>query len=371
MSFVVVGGGIYGLFIAYHLINEGADVTIIDQTEPGSWSRAAVGLLEYKALGINIINTFSYLMQFINMIRKNDATIKYIDKNWIFKYFSKLGRKIPENIINAIKIMNDHSRETYRRLAEEKNDFEYSEEPYYELTNNVENVIKKAKKDPLNPKFEVSELMGRYAIIFKDTAKLSTDLLINRLLRELERSKTRFIKAFVWDINEDSVYLNNGRIVKSDTIIVAAGYYSSILGIPIMPFKGFGIRIKSTTKFNYIVSFDDLGIFILPFNNWLKISSRFDPDSSIDTKPLREIIKRIKRVISDFEIIDITIGYRPCAPDGLPIIDKINDKIFVATGGCRLGWTQAPGAAKLIVDLALGKIKQTSFNIKRFSNEFK
>lgn len=70
MSFVVVGGSIYGLFIAYHLINEGADVTIIDQTEPGGWSRAAVGLLEYRALGINIINTFSYLMLFINMIRK-------------------------------------------------------------------------------------------------------------------------------------------------------------------------------------------------------------------------------------------------------------------------------------------------------------
>jgi len=35
MVFVVVGGGIFGLFTAYHLVNEGVDVVLIEQGEPG------------------------------------------------------------------------------------------------------------------------------------------------------------------------------------------------------------------------------------------------------------------------------------------------------------------------------------------------
>ncbi len=71
-------------------------------------------------------------------------------------------------------------------------------------------------------------------------------------------------------------------------------------------------------------------------------------------------------MLGDLEVIDVAIGYRPCTPDGLPIIDRIGEKTYVATGGCRLGWTQAPGAAKLITDMALGKTKETPLKLSRF-----
>ena len=32
MDIIIVGGGVYGLFIAYHLVNEGLKVTLIDHT---------------------------------------------------------------------------------------------------------------------------------------------------------------------------------------------------------------------------------------------------------------------------------------------------------------------------------------------------
>lgn len=74
--------------------------------------------------------------------------------------------------------------------------------------------------------------------------------------------------------------------------------------------------------------------YSLYHSGWFKVTSRFDPDCDIDSGPLREVVRRARSVFGDFEVIDVTIGYRPCTPDGLPII---GDKTYMATGGCRLG----------------------------------
>ncbi len=336
MVFVVVGGGIFGLFTAYHLVNEGVDVVLIEQGEPGGWSRAAAGLIEYRIFGSNLINAPGYIVKYLRMIRSGDAVIRYINTNWLFKYLGGYGHGIPSDIIETIRLINDNSRSVYRRLAEEGNDFEYSEEPYYKLTSNIEGAIEETKRDPLNPKFEVTEFMGREALAFYDTARLSTDLLVSRLLREVG-SRVRIVKSFVWDVGDGEVYLGNGDVLRGDAVIITTGYWASTLGIPVMPFRGFGIRVRASRRIEHMVSFDDLGIFVIPFSGWFKVTSRFDPDCDIDTGPLREIVRRVSSILGNVEIIDVTIGYRPCTPDDLPVIDRISDKTHVATGGCRLG----------------------------------
>ena len=205
-------------------------------------------------------------------------------------------------------------------------------------------------------------------IVFRSylVAELSTDLLINRLLRELE-GKVRFVKALALGIEGNKVLLSSGKAVTGDAVIVTAGYWSATLGIPVMPFRGFGIRVRTSTKLNAVVSFEDLGIFAVPFSNWVKVTAGFEPDPSIDTGPVMEILRRARSVFGELELIDVAIGYRPCTPDGLPIIDRIGESTYVATGGCRLGWTQAPGVAKLVTDLTLGRTKETKFKVVRFN----
>jgi len=134
-----------------------------------------------------------------------------------------MGRGSLGITLDALRPINEYSRSVYRRLAEEGNDFEYSEEPYYKLTSNIEGAIKEARRDPLDPRFDVVEFMGRQALAFYDTAKLSTDLLVNRLLREIG-GKARVIKGFVWDVGDGEVYLGNGDVLRGDAVIVTAGY---------------------------------------------------------------------------------------------------------------------------------------------------
>jgi len=367
MDVIIVGGGVYGLFIAYHLVNEGLKVTLIDHNEPGAWSKAAVGILEYNMFSANMINSMSYMMRYIKMLRNGETELRYINTRWLRIYLRSMTRRrdIFDKAINAVKNINNYSRKIYRAFAEEKNDFEYSEEPLYEIAKDIEKIIKEAKKDPLNPKYEIVEIMGRQAVAYHDVAKLSTDLFIKRLLKDLEK-KIFFRKAFVWDVHKDAVYLDNGEILRGEKIIVSAGYWTSTLEIPIAPFKGYGLRIRSSFKLRNMIYSDEKGIFMAPFSRWIKISSRFDPDSGVETRPLRDIIRRSREILGDLEVIDISIGYRPCTPDGLPIIDRINEKIYVSTGGCRLGWTQAPGAAKITSDLVLERIRETPFKLNRF-----
>ena len=354
------------MFVAYHLVSEGVGVTIIEQGEPGSWSRAAAGLIEYRTFNINRINAPGYIIRYLGMVRRGEASIRYLRTDWLVKYLRNYGRGIPSDLIEGIKEINDYSRRFYRSLSEELNDFEYSEEPYYELTSDIESAIRDAGKDPLNPKFEVVEFMGREAIAFYDTAKLSTDLLVNRLLRELE-GRVRFVRALALGIEGSKVLLSSGKTITGDAVIVTAGYWSSTLGIPVMPFRGFGIRVRPSAKLNAAVSFEDLGIFAIPFSNWVKVTAGFEPDPSIDTGPVMEILRRARSVFGELELIDVAIGYRPCTPDGLPIIDRVGENTYVATGGCRLGWTQAPGVAKLVTDLTLGRTKETKFKVARFN----
>jgi len=64
-------------------------------------------------------------------------------------------------------------------------------------------------------------------------------------------------------------------------------------------------------------------------------------------------------------VLDAKIGYRPCTPDGFPIVDKIGD-VIVATGNCRLGWTFGPAMGKLAADMALGKRGIDELGLSRF-----
>jgi glycine/D-amino acid oxidase-like deaminating enzyme len=56
------------------------------------------------------------------------------------------------------------------------------------------------------------------------------------VLREIG-GKARVIKGFVWDVGDGEVYLGNGDVLRGDAVIVTAGYWSSTLGIPVMPFR--------------------------------------------------------------------------------------------------------------------------------------
>ncbi|MEM0463174.1 MAG: FAD-dependent oxidoreductase [Pyrobaculum sp.] len=362
--FVVVGGGVTGLFSALYLRAEGADVLVFDPA-PGAWSRAAAGVLEPTKFEINRINVRGYPIRYLKMWLKGKARVTRLDWRWILAYLKVYGRDYSPDVWSYVKELAFFSLSTYRRLAEAKNDFEYREEPLYEIVEDVEEEAKALKADPLSPRFEIGEVGGKAAIVYLDAAVISTDLAAERLYREAEEAGVKFIKRRVVSVSENGVLAEGGHTVKADGVIVAGGWWARELGVPIAPMKGYGFRVKTAARLGRTIADFVSGVFLVPFRDWVKITGRFDFDPTDDYTPSSAVLDAARAWIRDFSVVDMAVGYRPCSPDGLPVIEK-RGQVVIATGGCRLGWTLGPGIAKAAVDLALGRTPSTPLTTMRF-----
>jgi D-proline dehydrogenase (EC 1.4.99.-) len=333
----------------------------VEQGSVGGWSRAAAGILEFTRFVINRINVRSYPKKYISMMVRGDARIKTWDWKWISTYLKVWGREPPQEMWEAIKTLGDFSWRQYRALAEAKNDFDYAEEPLYEVGIDVEKALEEAKRDPLSPKVEVGTCCGREALAYLDAAKLATDAFIERMMRELEGAQ--FVNRKVQEVAGGEVWLEGGDVLRGDAVVVAAGHWARRLGVPVAPFKGYGFRTTAKAEKMFIEM--SKGVAVVPLSKWTKVTGRFDLDGTEDHGPAQRVLQRAREMLGNFEVIDTAVGYRPCTPDGFPVVDRIGT-VTVVTGACRLGWTYGPALGKLAADLALGRRGLEALSMARF-----
>jgi glycine/D-amino acid oxidase-like deaminating enzyme len=353
----IVGGGIIGLFTAYYLSLEGIkDIVIYEKDFLGAGSIHAAGLIEpYR---FDRINTINMILKMLKYKLNGTTDIREVDKLWLKELIKNLEKNPPSEAWDIIKEMAKFSLSEYRRLAEEKNDFDYYEDGLLELYYrkiDLEKGIEEEKRSPFNPKFEVVDVKNfAGGIFFPELSRLSTEKFIDRIIKEIKN--LRVINKAVNKISEE------GHIddEKYDTIVVAAGIWSRVLNIPITAFKGYGYRVKGTTKISKAAVIVDQGIAISPLSDHIKITGGFDADFSLDSKRAELFLKKASEIVDIYYIYDLNMGFRPCSPDGFPIIGKRN-KIVVATGACRLGWSYAPAIGKYAAELALDKINNIPY----------
>lgn len=365
MKALVVGGGVVGLFAAYYLKREGVEVVVVDGSELGEGSRAAAGILEFTRFKINRINVVGYPTAYLKMLSRGAARIRHLDLKWILAYVKSYGRDPGEDVWNAVREMGAFSWAEYRRLAEEKNDFDYAEEPLYELVEDVEAEAEELRRDPLRPKFEIAEFEGRPAVAYLEAAKLSTDLAVKRLAAE---AAPQHVRAFVEAVGDGRVVLGGGKTLEADVVVAAAGWRTSrLLGLPVAPFKGYGFRVRPAKRPKAMfIDLADTGVAVVPLGGWTKATGRFDFDSTDDHSPAEAVLAGARRLLGDLEVLDMAVGYRPCTPDGLPIVERLGERLVVVAGACRLGWTFGPALGKMAADLALGRSKRAVFASSRF-----
>lgn len=354
-----------GLFSAIFLAREGVETVVFDPS-PGGWSRAAAGVLEPTKFEINRINVKGYPLRYIKMWISGKARVAKLDWEWVAAYLRVYGREYPPEVWSYVRELASFSLSAYRGLAEERNDFELREEPLFEVVANLEEEVESLKADPLRPRFEVGEIEGRPAIVYLDSVIISTDLAAERLYREAKEAGVRFVNKWVVSLEGTSVILEDGEAVRAEGVIMAGGRWARELGVPIAPMKGYGFRVKGARGPGKAVADFVGGVFVVPFRDWLKVTGRFDFDPTDDHSPSRAVLDAARSWLGEFSVIDMAVGYRPCAPDGLPVIEK-RGGVVIATGGCRLGWTLGPGIAKAAVDLALGRASDTPLTTRRFS----
>lgn len=354
MKVAIIGGGITGLFTAYFLKKEDVKVTIFEKADIGSYSAHAAGLIEpYR---FDKINTTDMLLKMLKYKIRNVTAIKNVNKEWLIELLKILNHQAPQEAWDLVREMAKFSLTTYKQMSEEKNDFDYFEDGLYEVYKTkyeLEKGIEAEKKNPFNPKFEVLEFDGfAGAIFFPELSRLSTEKFVERMKREL--ADVMIVRKEIKDLN----YLRKDY----DRIVISAGIWTTrFVKVPITAFKGYGYRVNGKFDDNKAIVLAEEGIAISPLTDYIKITGGFDADYSYDSSRGQLILEKVSSIVDISYVYDMSMGFRPCSPDGFPIIGKYDEETVVSTGACRLGWSFGPAIGKYSADLVLGRINDLGY----------
>ncbi len=181
----------------------------------------------------------------------------------------------------------------------------------------------------------------------------------------------------VTEIAPDGVRLNDGSSIVAQSIVVAAGTWSTRLfpGIDVRPRKGHllitdrypGFVRHQLVELGYLKSAHSFISESVAFNiqprktgqMLLGSSRQFDKDSSeVDHPMLARMISRAEEFIpnlSRLSAIRTWTGFRAATPDKLPLVGPVpgHENLFLATGHEGLGITTSLGTAELLLNQLL------------------
>ncbi|BFH72126.1 FAD-dependent oxidoreductase [Sulfurisphaera javensis] len=366
MKVAIVGGGIVGLFTAYYLLREGAEVTVFEKDFLGSGSIHAAGLIEpYR---FDKINTTGMIIKMLKYMTKRVTVVKSLNKAWVIELLKNINKEPPEEAWNIMREMAQFSLKEYKRLAEEKNDFDYEESGLLEIysdKNELEKALVEERRSPFKPKIEVAEIEGfAGAIYFPELSKVDTHKFIDRMSKEIEKAKV--VNAEVTKVTKDGKVFYSSNEEKFDKVVLSAGIWLKEIGLPITAFKGYGYRVKGEVKVKYPSVLAELGVAIVKNSDFIKITGGFDGDFSNDSSRAELFLSFSKSIVNINYVYDLYMGYRPCSPDGFPVIGKV-ENVVISTGACRLGWSYGPAMGKTTSDLVLDRINSVGY-LSRFIN---
>jgi D-amino-acid dehydrogenase len=340
-KFVVIGAGILGASTAYHLAKSGASVTIIDRQEPGQATNAAAGII------------CPWLSQ-----RRNKAWYR-LAKNGA-AYYTSLIKELEEDgetetgyrQVGAVSLHTDTEKLV---KMEERAILRREDAPEIgEITQ-----LTQAETGELFP-----PLSHEYASVhISGAARVNGRALRQALVNAAQKHGASLVSGNAQLEHSDGkitgVLVGDKRYA-ADGVIVAAGAWAPELLEPlglkllISPQKAqiVHLKLENTETGKWPVVMPPNNQYILAFEGGeLVIGATHEDDLKFDRRVtlggLHEIIDKGLTVapgLAEGTYVETKVGFRPVAPNFLPIIGKIPrfDNLFLANGLGSSGLTVGP-----------------------------
>lgn len=353
-KYVVIGAGILGASTAYHLAKAGKSVTIIDRGEPGQATDAAAGII------------CPWLSQ-----RRNKA--------WYF--LAKNGAAYYKSLIEQLEQDGEHET-GYKRTGaislhtvsekllkmEERAIQRRGVAPDIGNIQQLDTEKTRALFPPLSEMFSSVHVSG--------AARVNGRLLRQALLASALKYGARWIEGSAdLDFSNGKVTgaIVGGTRCEADKLIITAGAWAPEL------LKPLGMELKITPQKAQIVHLQleneetgDWPVVMPPNNQYIVafdggkvvIGATHENDMGFDRRPtlggMHEIIDKGLEVapgLADGTFIEMKVGFRPVAPNFLPIIGQVPgfENLFVANGLGSSGLTVGPYLGYQLAQLASGR----------------
>lgn len=370
---IVVGGGIVGASAAYHLARSGAQVTLVDQEQPGQATAAGAGII---APG----TSFHPPAAFFPLAFRAVAYYEELLANLAEDGESHTGYETV-GLLHVAASEDEAARlPILLRLFEER------------AAAGVKNLGRVRLLDSQEARALFPALgMVHGAIHVPEAARLD-----GRLMRDALRGAAQFRGArivvtsreatLVRDGTRVTQVIADGKSLAADKVIIAAGAWSGQfaetlgLALPIYPQRGQILHLQGPEEagqWPIVVGFHSHYLLTFPGGRIVAGATREDHagfDVRETARGVREALSEALRVapgLADTTLREVRIGLRPASPDGLPILGRVPEieNVFLATGHGPSGLQLGPYSGALVASLAAGhepKLDLSPFSVERF-----
>ncbi len=354
MRIAVVGGGITGLFAAYYLRREGADVTLFEPEPLGARSAHAAGILE--PLTAYRTNTVDFLRRVWHFWWRGTCAIRSVDARWLVESARQLERPAWPGAAETLRAMGRFSIAEYARMAQEADDFGYATRGLIERFDDPVHFAAERATALDNRAVAPVEVRaapgGAGELFFPEVGWVHTERFVERIARELAGvSVVRHRAHAVATDGSVTAAIGGGRF---DGVAVCTGVTSRSLGVPLTGVRGFGWHVRVDRPPDVATIDVDRGLAVVPFADEVKVTGGWVFDLGADRRPAARILEALRGMVEIREVLGFDDGSRPCTPDGLPTVGR-RERLVVANGGFRLGWSFAPALGQAAARLALGQ----------------
>lgn len=424
MRVVVLGAGIIGVSTAWHLLQRGHEVTVVDrqpdaalETSFGNAAQISVSYCEPWANRQAPLKALKWLFDAEGPL-KFRPQLDPAQWVWGLQFLAQCNDAAFERNVAQLVALGSYSHAAlkdvvtstglrYDRLTKGIAHYYTSQKSFDEAGSAAElmrrhgvnrKLVSKdqlLKIEPALRGFAPSIVGGTYTesdesgdcrSFTQQLLRLSEAKGLQTLMgHDIERLQTSGGQASAVTVRERSTGLS--RQLQADAYVVAAGSYSTPLlrqvgvHVPIYPGKGYSATLpllKPEAASQVSLLDDQLKIAISRLGNQLRVAGTIELggfDLSLDTPLARTrsqmLVKRIEEVfpgVADTRLPEeggdpqFWCGLRPATPTNIPLIGRTKvGKLWINAGHGTLGWTHGAGSGKALAELISGEVPAMDF----------
>jgi len=160
-------------------------------------------------------------------------------------------------------------------------------------------------------------------------------------------------------VTRDAVTTRTGETIAAGRVVVCAGAWSGLAGVPVRPVKGQVVRLRGELPAQRMIRTEH--VYVVPRQSGEVVVGATVEERGFDTTvtagAVHELLREGYRVLpelAELELVDVSAGLRPGSPDNGPLVGEWEDGVLVATGHYRNGILLAPVTAETIAAILSG-----------------
>lgn len=410
---IVIGAGMVGTSIAWHLQNNNSQVLLLDKKPPGSeTSYGNAGLIQREAIHVHPFPR--HLTELIRVLPNQNTDIRY---RWpaVFRYHQALLKywqfstpSSVQKIEKEWKTLIEHCTSEHQEMITAAGaedlirrdgwiEMHRDEDKLKTAIVGAESaqqqgiehkVLSIAQLKELEPNGNFDDFIG--AIHWSNSWQVSNPrALVKAYAKSFQSMNGTIGESTVKEIGLDGdgwQVMTDHETFYSDDVVIAAGPWSNQLirplgyDLPLFPMRGYHQHFETTEKNKIYHSLVDIdkGFVMGPMQQGIRITSGAEMttmDAPKNFDQLNAVLRFAQAVLPLNQRVETEAwaGSRPCMPDMKPVIGSAgkHNNLWFAFGHGHQGFTLGPITGRIIEELLHKKptvVDIKPFNAQRFSN---